>query len=165
VVACARPTPSSRLSAPSTRPSRLSVLRGASCADVRWRASSCVCSVTLFVVAADLVANPHHRGRLVPRTSLVVTDMVHDLEDDIDRLTAEHPLRAVFVVPGATPASAALDVARAVVRRAERRVVEMDYQAAERNPLVRTYLNRLSDLLYVLARSAAVDAEELPSDE
>jgi cob(I)alamin adenosyltransferase len=140
------------------------VLRGASCADVRWRILLRV-QRDLFVVAADLVANPHHRGRLVPRPSLVVTDMVHDLEDDIDRLTAEHPLRAVFVVPGATPASAALDVARAVVRRAERRVVEMDYQAAERNPLVRTYLNRLSDLLYVLARSAAVDAEELPSHE
>lgn len=119
----------------------------------------------LFVVAADLVTNPHHRDRLSPRVSLVVPEMVDDVEREIDHLTALNPLRPVFVVPGSTRTSAALDVARAVVRRAERRVVEIADEGGEVNPLVRTYLNRLSDLLYVLARSEAADEGELPSHE
>jgi cob(I)alamin adenosyltransferase len=62
-------------------------------------------------------------------------------------------------VPGANPASAAIDVARSVVRRAERRVVELEGVGRTVNPEVRRYLNRLSDLLFVLARWQAGESE------
>lgn len=122
----------------------------------------------LFVVAADLAANPHGRDRLVPGVSLVTAAMVADVEELIDGLVAAQPLRPVFVVPGATVSSAALDVARTVVRRAERRLVAYRQNGrAEQagNPHVLNYLNRVSDLLYVLARRAAGDADEPVSHE
>jgi len=74
------------------------------------------------------------------------------LEERVDEQVAEHPLPNAFVVPGANPVSAALDVARSVVRRAERRVVEFHDSGAEVNDEVLRYLNRLSDLLFVMAR-------------
>lgn len=113
----------------------------------------------LFVVAADLATNPAHRDRLEPGTSLVTDEMVAALEQLIDALVEERPLRPVFVVPGSGPVSARLDHARTVVRRAERHVVAAraeGHLVAE--PALR-YLNRLSDLLFVMARHAAQDAE------
>ncbi|MGH3070438.1 MAG: cob(I)yrinic acid a,c-diamide adenosyltransferase, partial [Streptosporangiaceae bacterium] len=77
----------------------------------------------LFAVAADLAANPRQRRRLVPGISLVTAEMTADIEQLIDALVAERPLRPVFVVPGATQSGALLDLARAVVRRAERHAV------------------------------------------
>ncbi len=74
------------------------------------------------------------------------------LEADIDRLGAAHPFPRGFVLPGATRAGAALDIARAVVRRAERRVVTLQRPLETPNPLLRRYLNRLSSLLFLLAR-------------
>jgi len=120
----------------------------------------------LFVAAADLAANPHARNRLVPEVSLVTPTMTSRIESLIDELVAARPLRPVFVVPGANPTSAALDLARTILRRAERRLVADQAAAGSRqpaNPHVRSYLNRASDLLYVLARHAAGDAEEPPS--
>ncbi len=116
----------------------------------------------LFVVAADLSANPRARGRLVPGISLVTAEMVDRLEREIDRLVDERPLRPVFVVPGATTASAALDLARAVVRRAERAVTRLPAADRGGSPVL-PYLNRLGDLLFVLARHAAGAADEEPS--
>ena len=72
----------------------------------------------------------------------------------------EHPLPQEFVVPGANEPSAALDLARAFVRRAERRAVEMREQGDAVNPELLRYLNRLSDLLFVLARRLAGSPEE-----
>lgn len=136
----------------------------------------------LFVVAADLAANPRARDRLVPGVSLVTPAMTARVEQQIDEVTAAHPLRPVFVVPGANPVSAALDVARTIVRRAERRLV--GEQPAERDRLAGdgpvgdsadrdhpgrdhrlAYLNRVSDLLFVLARQSAGDDEEPVSHE
>lgn len=114
----------------------------------------------LFVAAADLAANPRRRDRLEPGVSQVDAAQVDELEQTIDRLVAEQPLRPVFVVPGASPPSAALDLARAVLRRAERHAVEASAAGHEVSPLVLAYLNRLSDLLFVLARHAAGDGEE-----
>ncbi|HZD80810.1 MAG TPA: cob(I)yrinic acid a,c-diamide adenosyltransferase, partial [Actinomycetota bacterium] len=114
---------------------------------------------SLFVVGADLATNPEARGRLEPEVSLVTDGMVEALEARIDRLVADHPLPNAFVVPGAAPLSAAIDVARAVVRRAERRVVELRETGTEVNGCVLRYLNRLSDLLFVLARWQAGEAE------
>jgi ATP:cob(I)alamin adenosyltransferase len=73
-----------------------------------------------------------------------LTEAIHDLESRI-------PLRG-FVLPGQTPGSAALDVARTVCRRAERRIVDLAETAEIGDPL-RRYVNRLSDFLFMLARS------------
>jgi cob(I)alamin adenosyltransferase len=113
----------------------------------------------LFVVGADLATNPDERGKLQPGISLVTDEDVEGLEVWIDELVKAHPLPNAFVVPGASPVSASLDVARSVVRRAERRVVELREGGAEVNDAVVRYLNRLSDLLFVLARVAAGETE------
>jgi cob(I)alamin adenosyltransferase len=118
----------------------------------------------LFVVAADLIANPHARDRLTPGVSQVTPEMTAYVEDLIDQLVAQRPLRPVFIVPGANAASAALDLARAVIRRAEQNVVAHQLHAAV-NPQVSNYINRVSDLLYVLARQAAGDEDEPVSHE
>ena len=87
-------------------------------------------------------------------------EMTERLEARIDELVADRPLPEVFIVPGANPASAALDVARSTIRRAERAVVALERdRCATVNPEVRRYLNRLSDLLFVLARRAAGEGE------
>jgi cob(I)alamin adenosyltransferase len=109
----------------------------------------------LFVVGADLATAGEHRARLQPRVSLLVPEMVADLERTIDEEVAARPLPNEFVVPGANPVSAALDLARSTVRRAERRVVELSSSADDVNPDVVRFLNRLSDLLFVLARRAS----------
>jgi cob(I)alamin adenosyltransferase len=116
----------------------------------------------LFVVGADLATNPDERRKLVDGVSLVTAAMVAALEASIDDHVAAHPLPNAFVVPGANPPSAALDVARVVVRRAERRVVELDGTGWPVNPEVRRYLNRLSDLVFVLARTVAGD-DDVPT--
>ena len=113
----------------------------------------------LFVVGADLATDPPSRGKLEPGVSLVTTDMVEALEAQIDSLVERHPLPRAFIVPGANPASAAIDLARSIVRRAERNVVALERADRVVNPEVRRYLNRLSDLLFVLARWEAGEAE------
>lgn len=114
----------------------------------------------LFVVAADLMANPHARDRLTDGVSRVGPVMTEEVEQTIDRLLLEHPLRPVFVVPGASRASAAIDLARTVCRRAERRVVHVQRAGGELSVEVVRFLNRLGDLLYVLARHTAGPGEE-----
>jgi cob(I)alamin adenosyltransferase len=113
----------------------------------------------LFVIGADLATNPRERRKLEPEVSLVTPEMVKRLERRIDDLVAIRPLPEAFVVPGANPASAAIDVARAIVRRAERRVVSLKEAQHLVNPEVQRYLNRLSDLLFVLARWQAGESE------
>jgi len=113
----------------------------------------------LFVVGADLATNPRERVKLQPGVSLVHAGMTERLERRIDALVAERSLPNVFVVPGANAASAALDLARSVVRRAERAVIAVEREDREVNPDVRRYLNRLSDLLFVLARRQAGEDE------
>ncbi|TFC25241.1 cob(I)yrinic acid a,c-diamide adenosyltransferase [Cryobacterium sp. TMT2-18-3] len=119
----------------------------------------------LFVVAADLAANPERRDRLVPRISQVVPEMVTELEELIDGLVAARPLRPVFLIPGSTPTEAAIDLSRTVVRRAERHTVRAGAAGHLVSDDVFHYLNRLSDLLYVLARhSAGPEAEPASHD-
>jgi cob(I)alamin adenosyltransferase len=114
----------------------------------------------LFVVGADLATNPGEREKLQPGVSLVTAEMVGRLESLIDATVADHPLPRAFVVPGATPTSAAIDLARGTVRRAERRTIALREAGREVNPEVARYLNRLSDALFVLARKAAGETEE-----
>jgi cob(I)alamin adenosyltransferase len=118
----------------------------------------------LFVVGADLATNPDDRKKLKPGVSLATSDMVSRLEESIDDMVEVHPLPQEFIVPGANPVSTALDVARTAVRRAERRTVELKDGGATVNPDALRYLNRLSDLLFVLARWQA-GGDEAPSRE
>jgi cob(I)alamin adenosyltransferase len=104
----------------------------------------------LFVVGADLATNPKERAKLKAGVSLVTSDMVERIEGLIDSHEAHLPDE--FVVPGGNPVSAALDVARATCRRAERRTVELREAGRDVNPEAARYLNRLSDLLFALAR-------------
>jgi cob(I)alamin adenosyltransferase len=113
----------------------------------------------LFVVGADLATNPEERGKLQPGISLVTAEMTERLERRIDELVDERALPQAFIVPGANAASAALDLARSVIRRAERHVVAMEREGRDVNPEVRRYLNRLSDLVFVLARRQAGEDE------
>ena len=107
----------------------------------------------LFVLNAELATAPVDVERLTPGVSLVTQEMVDALEADIDRLTAAFEQPKDFIVPGNTRAGAALDFAARVVRRAERAV---DALAREENVRAeaRAYVNRLADLVWVLARYA-----------
>jgi cob(I)alamin adenosyltransferase len=119
----------------------------------------------LFVVGADLATNPDQRAKLEPGVSLVSPEMVARLESRIDELVAAHPLPNAFIVPGANPVSAFLDLARSTIRRAERRVVELRDSGGVVNQDASRYLNRLSDALFVLARVAAGETEPISRTE
>ena len=75
---------------------------------------------------------------------------VNWIEQQIDALGRDLPAPDGFIVPGDSPAGAALDIARVIVRRAERRVVELSQDGQVNNPALQQYLNRLSSLLFVL---------------
>lgn len=135
-------------------------LARASTSDTELQAIILPCQRGLFVAGADVAANPRARERLVGGVSRVAPQMTADLEETIDRLVAERPLRRAFVVPGATMSSAALDLARTALRRAERMLVAAMENGTTVEPNVLTYLNRSSDLVYVLARRAAGEQEE-----
>jgi cob(I)alamin adenosyltransferase len=132
--------------------------------DEAMRADLLALQRELFVVGADLATNPKERKKLEKGVSKVTPEMVKRLERRIDDLVAQRALPDVFVVPGANPGSAAIDVARAVVRRAERAVVALERAQRDVNPEVRHYLNRLSDLLFVLARWQAGESEPASRD-
>lgn len=102
----------------------------------------------LWVLMADLATAQEHRHKLEPGRTLVTEEMVAGLEARIDALTARFTLPAEFAVPGQTPTASLLDVSRTVVRRAERRAVEVCPESS----MVVPYLNRLSDLLWTMAR-------------
>lgn len=102
----------------------------------------------LWVLMAELATLPENRHKLTPGKSAVTAEMVDELEVIGDRVGARFEPPTEFVVPGEQPLAAALDVARAVVRRAER----ASLAAAAPGSHVVAYLNRLSDLLWTLAR-------------
>ena len=107
----------------------------------------------LFAIGALLATPNRDKMREQLAKARVDDERIAQLERAIDACDAElEPLRA-FILPGGTPKAAALHVARTVCRRAERRVVALQ-EEAELPPLVVIYLNRLSDLLFVLARLA-----------
>lgn len=113
----------------------------------------------LFDVGADLAVPPDKEKGEQPKT---LPAFVESLEKEIDAMEAElDPLRT-FILPGGTPAAAALHAARTVARRAERRVVTL-MGAEQADPVLVKYLNRLSDFLFVAARYAnrAVGAEDI----
>ena len=116
----------------------------------------------LFAVAAQLATRVEEWHKLTAAGVDRVDDaMVARLEARIDELVAAHPLPAEFVVPGGNRPAAAVDVARTVVRRAERAVVGMQRDGLLPDDTPLRYLNRLSDYLFVLAR--VIEGEHVPS--
>ena len=109
----------------------------------------------LFDLGADLCVPERPKGRMArARAPLRITeDHVRPLEQAIDRFNAALDPLTSFVLPGGTAASAWLHLARTVCRRAERRVVALGRKETL-NPQSVIYLNRLSDLLFVMARRA-----------
>jgi cob(I)alamin adenosyltransferase len=104
----------------------------------------------LFAVGARL-ADPSSRIAERVTKAAVTTEQIERLETTIDRLETELPPLRRFILPGGSSAGALLHLARTVCRRAERRVVALGTDSVE--PGVIIYLNRLSDLLFVMARA------------
>jgi len=111
----------------------------------------------LFDLGADLSVPLENEGRL-----RVTQGQVDVLEHECDRFNAVLPELRSFVLPGGSEVAARLHIARTICRRAEREALRAS-RAHSLNPLVLVYLNRLSDLLFILARAAnAADGREEP---
>jgi cob(I)alamin adenosyltransferase len=104
----------------------------------------------LFAIGARL-ADPSHRIAARVSKADILDAQVARLEATIDRLEAELPPLRRFILPGGVQGGSLLHLARTVCRRAERRIVGL---ASPADPIVVVYLNRLSDLLFVMARAA-----------
>ena len=108
----------------------------------------------LFVAGAELAANPTAWDRLQDGTTRVSAAMVAGIEAVLAVYEARIEFPREFVVAGETRTSAALELARTILRRAERRAVTLDRAGLVPGPHLLPYLNRLADLLWVLARAA-----------
>jgi len=102
----------------------------------------------LYVLMAEVATAPENRHKLTAGSTLVTGAMVARLEGEIDDLLERFDMPSDFTVPGENRAAAALDLARTIVRRAERLVVAEPVEGS----YVPAYLNRLSDLLWAMAR-------------
>jgi cob(I)alamin adenosyltransferase len=106
----------------------------------------------LFVLGAELATGKDAWTKLSPRETKITDDMVSALEELIDSYVARTTMPQEFVIPGETRASAAIDLARAIVRRCERHVAGLTRGGSLPDDAPLRYLNRLADLLFVLAR-------------
>jgi cob(I)alamin adenosyltransferase len=105
----------------------------------------------LFTLGAELATPAEREDRLARRQHCLDASDIEVLEQAIDRFDAALPPLKTFVLPGGSPSAAALHTARAICRRAERRTLMAQRSLPIRQELL-VYLNRLSDLLFVLAR-------------
>jgi cob(I)alamin adenosyltransferase len=108
----------------------------------------------LFVLGAELATSPQNRDKLDDGATRVSPAMCDDLKARIDAYEARLPELTEFVIPGANGLSAALDLARTVIRRAERRTDALAADGRLDNPAALQWLNRLSDLVFLMARAA-----------
>lgn len=122
-------------------------------ADREWHDTVLALQRELFVVGAQLATDVQHWPKLVEGQSRVTSGMVDRLEAAIDQLVTRYPLPQEFVLPGQRAPGAAIDLARTIVRRAERIVVAMRGGDLLPDDTPLQYLNRLSDYLFVLARA------------
>ena len=106
----------------------------------------------LFTIAAELATEPDKYELFQQHFQPVTLEMVENLEATIDSLEEDVEMPKVFILPGGSPASAAIDLARCIIRTAERRVVALREAGKLTNDLIITYLNRIGDLLFVVAR-------------
>ncbi len=141
--------------------SALGLCRAAAADDKELSADILRLQNELFVAGAELATAPEAAGRLQEGVSKVTAAMVDALEEVIDRYMSRVDLPPKFVIPGGTELSARLDVARAAVRRAERRVVDLKLAGDLADETVLRYLNRASDAVYAMARYADTDHPEL----
>jgi cob(I)alamin adenosyltransferase len=126
----------------------------ATCQDGEFRAILSALSHELFDIGAVLSTPPEAADTLQKRMDLPLSqERIGEMERTIDRLDVELAPLKTFLLPGGTPLAASLHVARASVRRAERATVAL-MQESTVPELILIYLNRLSDLLFTLARLA-----------
>ena len=111
----------------------------------------------LFIVGAELATDKSKRKKLSEGKTLVTEEMIINLEKDIDNLTEKNGLPNFFVVPGENIISAKLDWSRVISRRAERKCVTWYKTLDMSDSKVLIYLNRLSDLLWMMARDFEKD--------
>ena len=111
----------------------------------------------LFVAGAELAAAPEASDRLEDGVSRITDEMTAGLEPMIDRYMDRVELPPKFVIPGGTPLSGHLDLARAILRRAERKVAALADDGELASGAVLAYLNRAADLVYAIARFTDVD--------
>jgi cob(I)alamin adenosyltransferase len=111
----------------------------------------------IFVAGAELATAPEASDRLEDGISRTTEAMVAELEAAIDRYMAQVELPPQFVIPGGNQLSAQLDVARSTIRRAERRISELNANGELAGETVIHFVNRASDLAYAMARFADVD--------
>lgn len=106
----------------------------------------------MFTVGAELATKRSEYPYLLKHFNVVTEKMTLRVEADIDSLEKQITLPRSFIIPGASKASSAFDIARSTIRRAERRVVEMNTQNLIENQELLKYLNRVSDLVFIMAR-------------
>ena len=116
----------------------------------------------LFVAGAELAANPAAWDRLRDGSTKVSAEMVAGMDAVLAEYETRIDVPTEFVVPGETRTSAALELSRTILRRAERRAVTLERADLVPGAHLLPYLNRLADLLWVLAR-AAEQAEARPA--
>ena len=106
----------------------------------------------LFNINAELAAKAEDYEKFVSKFQPTNAEMADELEKIIEEIEAEVELPKAFIIPGSNLASASLDVSRTIVRRAERRVITLTEKGEVTNEAIPRYLNRLADLLFILAR-------------
>jgi cob(I)alamin adenosyltransferase len=107
----------------------------------------------LFTVGAELATDRDEYDKLRRHFLVITPEHTQRVEAEVDALEAAVPLPDAFVVPGGSVAGGALDLARSVIRRAERRIVALRERGQLANPELLRYVNRLSDLVFMLARA------------
>lgn len=117
----------------------------------------------LFVVGAELASNPDAHDRLEDGRTRVSEGMLVALEATLRGLETAVPMPSEFVIPGETRVSAAIELARTILRRAERRAVALRHVGLAPGEWLVPYLNRLADLLWVLARAAEAAEARAPT--
>ena len=106
----------------------------------------------LFNINAELATKAEDYEKFISKFRPTNAEMADELEKIIEEIEAEVELPRAFIIPGSNLASASLDVSRTIVRRAERRVVTLTEKGEVTNEAIPRYLNRLADLLFILAR-------------
>ena len=106
----------------------------------------------MFTVGAELATLPENYEKLTDHYHTNDSEKITELEKNIDKLSDSVDLPSDFIVSGASPGSAALDVARTGVRTLERRLVALDSDSMLVNGEMLKFVNRLSDLLFMMAR-------------
>jgi len=114
----------------------------------------------LFVLSAELAVPAEHYANFAQKHKVVDGSTVERLERLIEELEGEIQMPQSFIIPGASAASAAIDLARAIIRRAERWGAKLKEEGLLHNQQIPKYLNRLADLVFTLARYEAADLTE-----